>query len=444
MKCYDYIYIWVLFFLLKSVACFNLDPNDKDSVYDGIDTVTKGMLNYYQPSSHDFTAYWWMTGSCLNGMLNTYSGTKNKTHMGLVVDSLLANKGENDDFAPDNEKFNLGNDDQGIWGLTGMSAAEINIQDNQSDVSWAAIAQAVTNEMSARWDNSSCNGGIRWQIYSFNQGYSYKNTISNGALFQLASRLARYTRNDTYAELARKVWDWSVSVNFVDADSYAVYDGSKTETNCSSVTNEQWSYTTGVYLAGTAFLYNYTNGTSEWKGHMDGLLNRTLNHYFNEDKIIYEPTCETSNTCNYDQTGFKGMLARYLSYTMQLAPYTAETIMPYLHASAKAAALACSGGYDGVTCGNRWTWNNGTWDKNYGLGEQLSALEVIQSVLTPQYSPLLSLDTGARSKSDPSAGQITQVSYSVPAATKSDKGWAGFLTALFSFLFLLFSLWLFF
>ncbi|EPY49582.1 mannan endo-1,6-alpha-mannosidase [Schizosaccharomyces cryophilus OY26] len=437
-------YFWILFFLFKSISGFDLNPDDRDSVYNGIDTVTKGMLNYYNPSSHTFTAYWWMTGSSLNGMLNTYSGTKNSTNMKLITDALLANKGENNDFAPNSEKFDLGNDDQGIWGLTGMSAAEINFNDNETETSWAALAQAVLNEMSSRWDNSTCNGGIRWQIYTFNQGYDYKNTISNGALFQLAARLARYTHNDTYVDLARKVWDWSVGVGFVDLDSYAVYDGSNTASNCSTVTNEQWSYTTGVYLAGTAFLYNYTNGTSEWKDHLDGLLNRSLTHFFNEDKIIYEPSCETSNSCNYDQTAFKGMLARYLSYTMQLAPYTSETIMSYLHASAKAAAKACSGGYDAVTCGNRWTWNNGTWDNNYGLGEQLSALEVIQSVLTPQYTTLLSLDTGARSKSNPSAGQDTQVNYSVPAATKSDKGWAGFLTAFFSLIFLLFSIWLFF
>lgn len=83
------------------------------------------------------------------------------------------------------------------------------------------------------------------------------------------------------------------------------------------------------------------------------------------DYIVYEPACEVSATCNYDQTSFKGFLCRFMAYTAMLAPFTRETIEPYLITTARAAATACSGGYDGVTCGNQWWWNNGTWDGTY-------------------------------------------------------------------------------
>lgn len=402
------------------------------------------MLNYYQSTSHTFTAYWWMTGAGLNSMTDTYAATGNTTHLDMLISALVANKGDNNDYAPNSEKFDLGNDDQGIWGLSAMSAAEVNMTTGDSSASFTELAQAVFNEIMSRWDTSSCGGGVRWQIYSFNNGYSYKNSISNGILFQLAARLARYTNNDTYVDLAQKVWDWSTTVGFVDLDDYTVYDGASVTSNCSSITNEQWSYNVGVYLAGTAFLYNYTNGSSVWQTHMEGLMNKALDYYFTSDKIIYEPSCEPTESCNSDQTAFKGMLARFLGYTMQLAPYTVETIMPYIQSSAEAAALACSGGSDGVTCGYMWYWNNGTWDDHYGLGEQISAVETFQALLAQQSATILTLDTGASSESNPDAGTDDGDTVTITPATKSDKGWAGFLTFAFSFVFLLFSIWLYF
>ena len=44
----------------------------------------------------------------------------------------------------------------------------------------------------------------------------------------------------------------------------------------------------------------------------------------------------------------------------------------------------CSGGSDGVTCGQ--TWNSTTWDGKDGLGEQMSALAIIQNNLI--YGPI--------------------------------------------------------
>src|SRR5205085_2193190 len=97
---------------------------------------------------------------------------------------------------------------------------------------WLALAQAVFNLQTARWDTSSCNGGLRWQIYPFNNGYNYKNSISNGCFFSLAARLARYTSNQTYQEWADKMWDWTAASPLM-SDNYDIYDGTDILTNCS-------------------------------------------------------------------------------------------------------------------------------------------------------------------------------------------------------------------
>lgn len=122
---------------------------------------------------------------------------------------------------------------------------------------------------------------------------------------------------------------------------------------------------------------------------------------------MYEAACEHNApgaplSCNVDQRSFKAYLSRWMAATTQLAPWTADVILPLLRSSALAAAQSCSGGSDGVTCGNKW-WTEG-WDGIYGVGEQMSALEVIQSNLIAQAMGPLSDATGGTSKGDAGAG----------------------------------------
>lgn len=153
--------------------------------------------------------------------------------------------------------FSQGNDDQGFWALSAMSAAEKNFPDPPADQpQWLALAQGVFNSQALRWDNLTCGGGLRWQIYTFNAGYGYKNTISNGCFFQLAARLARYTGNATYAEWAEKTYEWTASIGLLSKD-YKLFDGSDSTLNCSELNHIQWTYNAGIFLAGAAYMYNF-------------------------------------------------------------------------------------------------------------------------------------------------------------------------------------------
>lgn len=138
-----------------------------------------------------------------------------------------------------------------------MSAAERNFPNPpEGQPQWLALAQGVFNSQALRWDTESCGGGLRWQIYAFNAGYTYKNTISNGCMFQLAARLARYTGNTTYAEWAEKIYDWTSAIGLLSKD-YQLYDGSDLTINCTELNHLQWSYNAGIYLAGSAYMYNF-------------------------------------------------------------------------------------------------------------------------------------------------------------------------------------------
>jgi mannan endo-1,6-alpha-mannosidase len=89
-----------------------------------------------------------------------------------------------------------------------------------------------------------------------------KNAISNGGLFQLAARLARYTNNHTYYEWAEKVWDWSCSSPLLNNKTWSVADSTNIEDGCKSQGNNQWSYNYGTYLMGAAYMWNYVR---PWK-----------------------------------------------------------------------------------------------------------------------------------------------------------------------------------
>lgn len=142
----------------------------------------------------------------------------------------------------------------------------------------------------------------------------------------------------------------------------------------------------------------------------------------------YEVACEPNNNCNVDQLSFKAYLSRWMAATTKVAPWTADQILPLLASSAQAAAQSCSGGNDGNVCGTKWTQPG--WDGTFGVGQQMSALEVIQSNLIKKVSGPVSNSTGGTSKGNPSAGTGTTVHVEPPhAITTGDKAGAGVLTA---------------
>lgn len=184
--------------------------------------------------------------------------TNNDTYNKALSDGLYAQIGENNDFLPTQYRLSQGNDDQSFWAFASLTAAETNFPEREGMPSWLALSQVVYEEQMGRWDNSSCDGGLRWQIFQFNKGFNYKNSISNGALFQIAARLAYYTKKQSYVDTAKKIFDWTVKIGFITKD-YVVFDGAHVDTGCTNIENGQWTYNVGVYLAGCAYLYKHVS-----------------------------------------------------------------------------------------------------------------------------------------------------------------------------------------
>lgn len=357
----------------------------------------------------------------------------------LTMQGLLFQTGPNNDYMPPNQTMDEGNDDQGFWGMAVMSAAEYNFPNPPAGKpSWLALAQAVFNTQAYRWDSTSCGGGLRWQIFLWNNGFNYKNSISQGCFFNMAARLALYTGNQTYADWADKTWDWMVTNNLIESGTYYIPDGLHTD-NCSNITPYQWTYNAGVFLLGAAAMYNFTTGSTQdmWRERVQGLLNGT--HIFftgNGSNIMTEVACEPVHLCDLDAQSFKAYLSRWMAATTKWAPWTYSYVKPLLAASAQAAAAQCTGGSNGRMCGLIWN-DNGKWDGTTGVGQQMDAMEVTLGNMIQDASSPVTNSTGGTSTGDPAAGGSdignnnpnSAVDY-MAVITTGDKAGAGILTIL--------------
>ena len=146
---------------------------------------------------------------------------------------------------------------------------------------------------------------------------------------------------------------------------------------------------------------------------------------------MVEVACEPYNTCDTDNWSFKAYLSRWMAATTKMAPWTYNTVITKLRASAAGAALQCSGGASGTMCGMKWT-DGAKYDGTTGVGQQMSALEVIQSNLISRVAGPVTNATGGTSKGDPSAGSSGTVDPTIPKSPikQRDRAGAGFLTSL--------------
>lgn len=435
-----------------SVAiAIDMDFTDTESVNDGLALVAKGLMDYYNgndsgqtPGMFSNPYYWWEAGAAWNSMLDYWFYTGDDQYNDILKSSLLFQVGDEWDYMPQNQTTTEGNDDQGFWGITVMAAAEKNFSNPRDDQpQWLYLAQAVFNTMAARWDTQHCGGGLRWQIFTWNNGYNYKNTVSNGCLFNIGARLARYTRNHTYAEWAEKTWDWVVSQEFIktDGDVWPVYDGGFIEDNCTEKVNLEWTYNSGLYMSGAAFMYNYTNET-KWLDRAEKIWLRSKVFFLDNTNIMYEAACQPSNQCNNDQRCFNAIFSRFLGLTCLMAPTLSAEIQEYLADTSVGVLQSCTGGTDGHTCGLNWGADG--WDGYYGLGEQMSALEALQNRLVWTRPGPLTEDTGATSVGNGSAGSGSHsdtINNKLDLGTK-DKAGAGIITTLVIILFLVSAWWM--
>ncbi|KAJ8123217.1 hypothetical protein O1611_g9648 [Lasiodiplodia mahajangana] len=421
---------------LVSAQVYKIDSND--DIISAAKSLAYDLMSYYHgnesgqtpgilpgpPPAGDY--YWWEGGALWGTMIDYWHLTGDDTYNDVVTQGMLWQTGPNNNYMPPNWSASLGNDDQGFWGMSAMLAAEENFPNPSDDQpQWLALAQAVWNtQADPDRHDSTCGGGLRWQIPFSNNGYDYKNSIANGIFFNLGARLARYTNNATYAKYAEDTWDWVVNVGLMD-ENYNIFDGAHVEKNCTDINRAQFSYNNGVFLLGAAYMYNFT-GDAKWATRVNGLINATFNVFFPND-TAYEASCEEHMTCTTDMLSFKGYVHRWMATATQIVPTIADTVLPVLQKSAQAAVNQCTGGTNGRTCG--FQWSSGAFDGSVGAGQTMDVLAAVSSLLINESKAPLTNSTGGTSVGDPDAGIGSgSISDDLPTITTADRAGAGVLT----------------
>ena len=317
------------------------------------------------------------------GLVDYSHYTGDTSYDSVIAEAIYSQASPTMDFMMANQRFDLGNDDQVFWALTAMSAAEYDfpVASGAPSTLYFDLARNTFNDLVERWNTTQCDGGLKWQFYPENNGYDYKSSIANGGFFQLGARLARFTGNVTYVEWADKTYNWMTSVDFLNS-TYSVRDGAGDLDNCSVIGLDTWSYNAATMIYGSAVLWNVSQA-QKWDDRTKGLIatsNRTFfGPFSNATGVMYEQVCERTGSCNTDEFSFKAYLSRWMGKATLMSDGIKDGVDALLAGSAAAAAKSCSGEAKGTTCGTKWYVDG--WDGTKGLGQQLSALETIQSLL---------------------------------------------------------------
>ncbi|KAL4929163.1 glycoside hydrolase family 76 protein [Aspergillus undulatus] len=370
-----------------------ITATDKESLKEAGKTIIEPMWDFYLQNQTEgipgkLTGTWYIAGAMFMTMMQFWHVSGYNEHNSVVSHDMMFQAGRNYDYFDANYSQWLGNDDQMFFGLAAITASETGFPEINNKPTWTSLARSVFNQQVDRWNDEQCDGGITWQIHPWQAGYTLRNSISNGGLFQLAARLGRFTQNQTYFEWAERIWDWSVESPLIQPEiNWYVADSTSGDNNCQDSGDMQWSYNYGVYLAGTAYMYNATEDP-KWKNRTQGLLGRLSTHFFPQNydnhelggKIFCEVSCEKLHTCDRNMLNFKGWSSMWMAMAGILVPETYDTVLPKLQGSAAAIGRQCDGGSNGENlCGSRWYQD--TWDGIQGLEVQQAALGGITGTL---------------------------------------------------------------
>lgn len=247
-----------LLLLAGNTAAIDVDASDSQSLRDAASTIAASVMSRYNGDSGEGNIpglfpdpyYFWESGLAWDSLIYYQALTADFQYNDAISQAMAFQVGPDNNYMPPNQSKTLGNDDQSYWALAAMTAEEVGFPAPEIDGvdSWLQLAQNVFDSQVSRWDNDTCGGGLRWQIFSFNNGYNYKNSQSNGNFMQLAARLYASTQNETYAEWFNTTAEWMTKVGLYNNETGSVYDGTSTQDQCSQLNHLVWTANSGTLL----------------------------------------------------------------------------------------------------------------------------------------------------------------------------------------------------
>ncbi|RGP80055.1 hypothetical protein FLONG3_1826 [Fusarium longipes] len=294
--------------------------------------------------------YWYQSGAFMSAFVDYWQLTGDDTYNDIISEGIQWQTGKDKDFMPANQTITEGNDDQSIWAMAAMTAAEYGFPaPSDKKTQWYNLAKNAWDTQRERWDTEDdsgvCYGGLRWQIVPTNNGFNYKSTLSTALFFNLGARINRWSPSDAVADYVTTSYSWFVDNNIIDRKTKVVYDGGSVSDNCTDLNKIQWSYNAASIAMGLAYLYNDTSNSEDddsWGDLTEEMVTYTLDTFFTKDGNFKEVACG-KDTCPRDIATYKALVHRWLALTSQLAPFLSNKILPVLRKSAKGLKAESTG-----------------------------------------------------------------------------------------------------
>ncbi|KAG8672821.1 hypothetical protein FPOAC2_06229 [Fusarium poae] len=305
-----------------------------------------GLLEEYHEPGDGY--YWYQSGAFMSAFVDYWQLTGDDTYNDLVSEGIQWQVGRDKNFMPANQTRQEGNDDQAIWAMAAMTAAEYDFPaPSDKKAQWYNLARNAWDTQRKRWDaeedSEVCYGGLRWQIMPTNVGFTYKQTLSTALFFNLGARIYRWTGSEEVADYVTMAYSWLDERGLIDSKTGAVYDGARVDDNCTTINKFQWSVNAASLSMGLAYLYNTTSREDDtWKRLTEEMVTTTLDTFFTKNGEFKEVSC-TKDTCPRDILTYKALTHRWLAVTTKLAPFLSDKVLPVLVKSAKSLKAESNG-----------------------------------------------------------------------------------------------------
>ncbi|KFH47733.1 putative mannan endo-1,6-alpha-mannosidase -like protein [Hapsidospora chrysogenum ATCC 11550] len=254
----------------------------------------------------DTNAPWWLSGVALQTLLDYMLITSSRDYLEQAQNTVELQKAPLEWWPEGDGYFRADStDDTAWWGQAMLSLYDLTNSTNYLDI-------AILDEeyIWSYWINSTCSGGVIWDIPSL----EYKNAISNEQYIKLAASLHnRIPGDERYLQRALQAWEWFEGSGMINADKL-VNDGlaENASGECRNNNQTTWTYNQGMILGGLVELSRATDD----KGYLEAAREIAdaviASEELSPDGILTEP-CSPGEGCSSDQTSFKGIFAKNLA-----------------------------------------------------------------------------------------------------------------------------------